>query len=451
MHRHRGQRRHGCHGGRREHQRAEELEEGGGHQGFRVRSPGPQIPAMSRLPSTPFPALRHRNFQIFFLGQTTSLVGTWMQSVAQGWLVLQLTNSAYYVGLVSALGSLPVLLVSLPAGVFADRSNKRRVVVATQALALVQALVLAVLIWMHRVELWHVAAAAVFLGLVNAVDIPTRQSLIFDLVGKDDLMNAIALNSSAFNAARIIGPAIGGVLIGGIGIAACFFLNSVSYVAVIAGLLAMRLPAWSPPPLAGDGLTRFREGARFILGDRATRALVLNTALLSIFGFPYLVLMPVFARDVLHVGAAGLGFLMASVGIGAVVAALGVAAFGPRLPKGRLLVWGGPAFGLAIAAFALTPWVPLAVAILVVSGGAMIANNAVTNTLLQTIVPDGLRGRVMGAYTFVFVGMAPLGAYQAGWLAGRVGVQTAVAAGGLVCALASLALWRLVPEVPRLR
>jgi len=406
---------------------------------------------MSRPSPTPFPALRHRNFRLFFLGQTTSLVGTWMQSVAQGWLVLQLTNSAYYVGLVSALGSLPVLLVSLPAGVFADRSNRRRVVVVTQMLALVQALVLAGLIWMHRVELWHVAAAAVFLGLVNAVDIPTRQSLIFDLVGKDDLMNAIALNSSAFNAARIIGPAIGGILIGGIGIAACFFLNGVSYVAVIAGLLAMRLPAWSPPPPAGDGLARFREGARFILGDRATRALVLNTALLSIFGFPYLVLMPVFARDVLHVGAAGLGFLMASVGIGAVVAALGVAAFGPRLPKGRLLVWGGPAFGLAIAAFALTPWVPLAVAILVVSGGAMVANNAVTNTLLQTIVPDGLRGRVMGAYTFVFVGMAPLGAYQAGWLAERVGVQVAVAAGGLVCALASLALWRLVPEVPRLR
>jgi len=406
---------------------------------------------MSRPSSTPFPAFRHRNFRFFFLGQATSLVGTWMQYVAQGWLVLQLTNSAYYVGLVSALGGLPVLLVSLPAGVFADRSNRRRVVVATQALALVQALVLAGLIWMHRVELWHVAAAAVFLGLVNAVDIPTRQSLIFDLVGKDDLMNAIALNSSAFNAARIIGPAIGGILIGGIGIAACFFLNGVSYVAVIAGLLAMRLPAWSPPPLAGDGLARFREGARFILGDRATRALVLNTALLSIFGFPYLVLMPVFARDVLHVGAAGLGFLMASVGIGAVVAALGVAAFGPRLPKGRLLVWGGPAFGLAIAAFALTPWVPLAVAILVVSGGAMIANNAVTNTLLQTIVPDGLRGRVMGAYTFVFVGMAPLGAFQAGWLAGRVGVQAAVAASGLVCVLGSLVLWRLVPEVPRLR
>jgi MFS family permease len=406
---------------------------------------------MSRPSPTPFPALRHRNFRLFFLGQATSLVGTWMQSVAQGWLVLQLTNSAYLVGLVSALGSLPVLLVSLPAGVFADRSNRRRVVVVTQALALVQALVLAGLIWMHRVELWHVAAAAVFLGLVNAVDIPTRQSLIFDLVGKDDLMNAIALNSSAFNAARIIGPAIGGILIGGIGIAACFFLNGVSYVAVIAGLLAMRLPAWSPPPLAGDGLARFREGARFILGDRATRALVLNTALLSIFGFPYLVLMPVFARDVLRVGAAGLGFLMASVGIGAVVAALGVAAFGPRLPKGRLLVWGGPAFGLAIAAFALTPWVPLAVAILVVSGGAMVANNAVTNTLLQTIVPDGLRGRVMGAYTFVFVGMAPLGAFQAGWLAGRVGVQAAVAASGLVCVLGSLALWRLVPEVPRLR
>jgi len=398
-----------------------------------------------------FPALRHRNFRLFFLGQGTSLVGTWMQLIAQGWLVLQLTDSAYWVGLVSALGTLPVLLFSLPAGVLADRSNKRRVVTLMQALSMVQALVLAILIVTRRIELWHVAAAAVFLGLVNAVDIPTRQAFIVELAGKEHLMNAIALNSSAFNAARIVGPAVGGVLIAGVGLAACFFLNALSYAAVLAGLGAMRLPAWVSPKEPGGDLARFREGVRYILGERRVRALVASTAVLSIFGFPYTVLMPVFARDVLHVGARGLGFMMASMGIGAVAAGLGVAAFGPRLRKGRVVAWAGPAFGLAVAAFALTSWFPLAVVILALTGVAMVANNAVTNTLLQTITPDALRGRVMGAYIFVFSGMAPFGAYQAGWLAERIGVQEAVAAGGLVCALASVVLWRLVPEVRRLR
>lgn len=406
---------------------------------------------MSRRLLSAFPALRHRNFRLFFLGQGTSLVGTWMQTVAQGWLVLQLTDSAYWVGVVSALGTLPVLLLSLPAGVVADRVNKRRVVTLTQALSMGQALVLAALVWTHRVELWHVAAAAVFLGIVNAVDIPTRQSLFVELVGKADLMNAIALNSSAFNAARIIGPAVGGVLIASAGLAACFLLNGLSYVAVLAGLLALRLPAWVPPAALDGGVARFREGSRYIFGDRRVRSLVANTAVLSIFGFPYTVLMPVFARDVLHVGARGLGFLMASMGIGAVVAALGVAVFGPRLPRGRVVAYAGPAFGLCVAAFALTRWFPLAVGMLVLAGATMIANNAVTNTLLQTLVPDGLRGRVMGAYTFVFVGMAPFGAYQAGWLAERIGVQEAVAAGGLVCAAVSLVMWRLVPEVRGLR
>ena len=406
---------------------------------------------MSAASISPFRALRHRSFRLYFFGQGTSLAGTWMQSVAQGWLVLQMTNSPFYVGLVSALGTLPVLLLSLPAGVFADRSHKRRVVTITQSLSMIQAFAIATLVLIHRVEVWHVAAAAVFLGLVNAVDIPTRQSFIVEMVGKDDLMNAIALNSSAFNAARIVGPAIGGVLIGSVGIAACYFLNGVSYFAVVASLLAMRMPRWVPPPLAGDGLARFREGVRYIAGDRRIRALVLNTALLSVFGFPYTVLMPVFARDVLRVGATGLGLLMAAMGVGAVVSALGLAAFGPRLPKGRVVTWAGSAFGLAVAAFAMTRWFPLALGILLLSGGAMIANNAVTNTLLQTVVPDQLRGRVMGAYAFVFVGMAPLGAFQAGWLAERIGVQEAVAAGGLVCVVGSLLLWRLVPEVRALR
>lgn len=402
-------------------------------------------------PISPFRALRHRNFRLFFTGQTISLVGTWMQTVAQGWLVLDLTNSPFYVGLVSALGSLPILLVSLPAGVFADRVNKHRLVILTQALSLLQALALALLILTHRIALWQVAAIAVFLGLVNAFDTPTRQAFMVELVGKEDLTNAIALNSSAFNAARVVGPSIAGVLISAVGLALCYFLNALSYLAVIAGLWMMRLPPFVRPERAGGGLERFREGLRYVRGDRRVFALIAMMAVISVFGFPFLVLMPVFARDVLRVGAAGLGFLMAATGIGAVLAALGLAAFGPHVRKGALLVWTGPVFGASIALFAVTGWFPLALAILPVSGGAMILNNAVTNTLLQSVVPDGLRGRVMGFFTFVFIGMAPFGAFQAGWLAERLGAPTAVVIGGAVCALASLLVWRRVPEVPALR
>jgi MFS family permease len=400
---------------------------------------------------SPFGALRHRNFRLFFFGQGTSLVGTWMQNVAQGWLVLVLTNSPFYVGLVSALGSLPILLVSLPAGVFVDRINKHRLIVLTQTLSLLQALVLAILIGTHRIALWQVAAIAVFLGTVNAFDTPARQAFLIELVGREDLGNAIALNSSAFNAARVVGPSVAGILISAVGLAWCYFLNALSYVAVIWGLLAMRLPPYRRPDHPGDAWAQFREGARFVWRDRRVLALVGMMGIISVFGFPYLVLMPVFERDVLKVGASGLGFLSASVGVGAVTAALGLAAFGARVRKGGILVWTGPIFGVALAAFALTRWFPLALPILAVAGGAMILNNAVTNTLLQTIVPDALRGRVMGFFAFVFLGMAPFGALQAGWLAEQIGAPATVVIGGTVCCLSSLVMWRSVPEVPALR
>jgi MFS family permease len=398
---------------------------------------------------SPFRALRHRNFRLFFLGQSISLVGTWAQTVAQGWLVLELTNSPYYVGMVSALGTLPILLVSLPAGVIADRVNKHGMVVLTQTLSLLQTLTMAILVVTHRIILWEVAAIAVFFGVVRAFDTPTRQAFIVELVGKDDLVNAIALNSSAFNAARVVGPSIAGVLIGAVGIAWCYFLDAASYVAVIVGLLMMRLPEFlRPAPIRP--WAQFREGASFVRRDRRVLALVAMTAVVSIFGFPYLIMMPVFARDVLRVGAPGLGVMMAAVGVGAVAAALGLAAYGPHIRKGRLLLWTGPILGLAIAAFAVTPWFPLTLAILPISGGAMILNSAVTNTLLQTIVPDALRGRVMGFYTFMFMGMAPFGAYQIGWSAERFGAPAAAAAGGLVCTATALVVWRWIPEVPAL-
>ena len=399
---------------------------------------------------TPFRSLRHRNFRLFFFGQGTSLIGTWMQSIAQGWLVLELTNSAFWVGAVSALTSLPILIGSLPAGVFVDRVNKHRLVILTQALSALQALALAVLLWAHAIALWQVAVIAVFLGAVNAFDTPARQAFMVELVGKEDLGNAIALNSSAFNAARVVGPSVAGVLISVVGLAWCYFLNAVSYLAVIWGLAVMRLPPFERPERVGSGWARFREGARFVVGDRRIFALVTLMAVMSVFGYPYLVLMPVFARDVQRVGAAGLGFMMATMGVGAVVAALGLAVLERRVRKGAVLLWTGPIFGLAVAAFAVCPWFPLALVILPISGGAMILNSAVTNTLIQTIVPDHLRGRVMGFYVFVFLGMAPFGAFQAGWAAEQIGAPVAVAVGGLVCVLTSLVMWRRVPEVPLL-
>ena len=396
-----------------------------------------------------FGALAHRNFRLFLFGQTVSLTGTWMQSIAQGWLVLQLTDSPFYLGLVSALGSLGVLLFTLYAGVVADRTDKRRVVIITQSLLMVQAFLLAALVASGRVTVGSVMLLAAFLGVVSAFDIPNRQAFIVEMVGKEDLMNAIALNTSIFNLSRVLGPVVAGFLIGPLGVAACFFLNGVSYLAVIASLLAMRLPPWVRRPAAGSAWQGFREVVAFLRSDRRARTLVVLTAITSIFGFPFLVLMPVFARDVLRVGAAGYGALTASVGLGAVAGALGVAVLSRRIRKGRTLVVAGTSFGLLVALFAQSRWFALSVALLALVGCAMIVNNALTNTLLQTLVPDHLRGRVMGFYSFMFVGMAPIGAFQAGAVAERFGAPLAVAAGGVVSALAVAVLaWR-VPELRR--
>ena len=394
-----------------------------------------------------FGALSHRNFRLFLFGQTVSLTGTWMQSVAQGWLVLLLTNSPFYVGLVSALGSLGVLLFTLYAGIIADRTDKRRVVVITQTLQMLQAFALAALVWSGNITVGTVMLLAAFLGVVSAFDIPTRQSFLVEMVGKQDLMSAIALNTSVFNLTRVIGPVAAGLLIGAKGVAICFFLNGVSYLAVIAGLLAMRLPPWRPTEAVGTAWQGFREVLAFLRADRRVSTLVVLTAVISIFGFPYLVLLPVFARDVLGIGATGYGMLSAAVGFGAVTGALGVAILAHRIRKGRTVVIAGTAFGIMLALFASSRVFGLALAFLALVGAAMIVNNALTNTLLQTLVPDHLRGRVMGFYSFMFVGMAPLGAFQAGVFAERLGTPVAIAGGGIVSALAVLiAGWR-VPEL----
>jgi MFS family permease len=371
-----------------------------------------------------------------------------MQSVALGWLVLEITNSPFAVGLTQAFRSLGVLLFTVYAGVIVDRVDKRRLIVWTQGMQMLEALALAALVWTGRVTTSQVMALALLFGIVNAFDIPARQAFVAELVGKADLMNAIALNSSMFNAARIVGPAIAGVVIGVAGVGMCFLLNGVSYVAVIAGLLAMRLPPFVTRARTISAWEGVRQAVAFVRGDARVWVLVVLVAVFSVLGFPFIVLMPVVARDVLHTDARGYGLLMAAVGVGAMLGALGLALAGPRVRKGAALLAGGAAFGVLLVLFTGVRSVGVALALLALAGCAMIVTTALTNTVLQTLVPDELRGRVMAFYAFVFVGMAPFGAFQAGLVAEHTSAPVAIALGGAGCLIASvLAAWR----VPALR
>jgi MFS family permease len=395
-----------------------------------------------------FGALAHRNFRLFFIGQGISLVGTWMQNVGEGWLILTLTNSPFYVGLTAALSSIGVLLFSLYAGVIADRADKRRVIIFMQLAFMLEAFAVSILVWTGVVAVWQVLVLATILGIASAFDIPMRQSFLVEMVGKDDLMNAIALNSSLFNAARVIGPALAGLLIGAVGIAWCYFLNGLSYIAVIAGLLMMRLPQSPRPAKTTSVWSGFREVLVFLRSDRRLRALIILTSILSVFGFPYISMMPVFARDVLHRGAAGYGALTSSIGIGAVIGALGIALGAARIrARGRLMLVGGTALGLLLMLFSASRALALSMVLLALAGCAMIVNNSIVNTLLQTSAPDHLRGRIMGFYSFVFVGMAPFGAFLFGVVAEHVGVPTTIAAGGAIVALAVAGTGWMVPEL----
>lgn len=381
-------------------------------------------------------SLQHRNFRLFLGGQFLSLCGTWIQQVAHGWLVLSLTNSALALGLVSMLGSLPILAFTLLGGVLADRVDKRRFIIILQSLMLLEALTLGILTAFGLVTVMWVTILAVFFGLLTAFEVPMRQAFVVDIVGRDDLMNAIALNSSAFNVARVVGPAIAGVIIATLGIAACFLLNAASYVAVLVGLAMMRFPGGLPRVPKTQILSALRQGFAFVFGERWPRLLIGLTATLSIFGYSFIVMLPVFARDELLVGATGYGGLVTGVGFGAAVAALGLAAFGGRARQGRVALASGGALGVLLIALYAMPIYVGALAVCVLAGCAMALGGIATNTLLQRLSPDELRGRVMGFYSFVALGMAPFGALQAGWVAEHVGVRESFAFGGIVCVVA---------------
>lgn len=414
-----------------------------------VQAPGaPPRPPSTRVGlRSAFAALRHRNFRLFYAGQVVSLVGTWMQSTAQGWLVLELTDSEFMLGAVTAASALPILLFTLHAGELADRSDKRRMIIAAQAGAALVALLLAVLTDAGVITVGWIVALVFLLGIANSVEIPTRQSFFVELVGKGDLTNAIALNSAGFNLTRIIGPAMAGLVIGTMGIAACFYINAVSYLFVIAGLLAIRRPRTPRVPRTGSSMENLREGFRFLWGDPLSRTLVGLVAAASILALPFSMLLPVFARDILGVGAQGLGWLLAASGAGAVAGGFALAAAAGRVRRGRLVLLSAVAFTLCLFAFSLTRSFPISLILLAGAGFSLLPFTATVNALLQTIVPDGLRGRVMGVYVFMFLGMTPLGALQAGSLAAWLGAPTALAVGASILLAVILLAWHRVPEL----
>jgi MFS family permease len=341
------------------------------------------------------------------------------------------------VGLVSTLGTLPILLFTLYGGVVADRVNKRRFILILQSLMLVDAAVLGVLTLLGTVTVeWVMVLAAIF-GLLAAFEVPTRQAFVIEMAGRDDLMNAIALNSSVFNLTRIIGPAIAGILIATVGIAACFLANAGSYLAVIGSLLVMRLP---PSPAPPPGRPRFLDGLSYVLGEPWPRTLAILSATFSIFGGAFLPLLPVFAEQVLRTGATGYGTLVSAVGAGASGAALIVAAFGHRFRKRTVVLVSGMLFGIFLMAASVMTSYWLALVLLTLAGTAMVLSNVLTNTLLQSEAPDHLRGRVMGVYAFIILGMAPFGSLQGGWLAELLGVDRAFGIGGAICLLVAIGL-----------
>ncbi len=393
-------------------------------------------------------ALRHRNFQLFFGGQLISLIGTWMQMVAQSWLVYRLTGSSLLLGTVGFAGQIPVFLLAPVSGMIADRHNRHRIIIGTQTVAMVLALILAGLTLAGVVHVWHIMVLAALLGVVNALDIPARQAFLVDMVGKEDLMNAIALNSSMFNGARVIGPAVAGVLVASIGEGWCFFANGVSYLAVIAGLLLMTLDRLQVTDRASSPFEHIVEGFRFVRDTAPIRTLLLLIGLVSLVAMPYTVLMPIFADQILHGGAKGLGLLMGATGVGALAGALVLAMRSGLRGLGRIIALTSAGFGVSLVLFAFSRMFWLSAAFLVGAGFSMMLQMAASNTLIQAMVPDRLRGRVMSAYSMMFMGMAPLGALFAGAVAHKLGAPLAVAIGGAGCLVGS-ALF--ASRLPRLR
>jgi MFS family permease len=389
-------------------------------------------------------ALQHRNYRLFYGGQGISLIGTWMTRVATGWLVYRLTHSAFLLGLVSFAGQIPILLLGPVAGVWVDRLNRHRVLVVTQVLSMLESFALAALALSGTITVLDVILLNLFQGAVNAFDMPARQAFVVEMVeNREDLPNAIALNSSLVNAARLVGPSVAGLLIAAVGEGYCFLLDGFSYIAVIASLLAMSLVPWTPRPHASV-LSEVRQGWDYVRGFRPIWSILLLLSLVSLVGMPYTALMPIFAGSILHGGAHTFGFLMGASGVGALVGAVSLAARRSVLGLGRLIPITAAGFGASLIAFAASRQLWLSLLLLVVTGFAFMQQMASSNTILQTISEDQKRGRVMSFYSMAFQGVAPFGSLIAGAVANRIGAPHTLMLGGAICIVgAALFAWQL--------
>jgi MFS family permease len=393
-------------------------------------------------------AFRHRNYRLFFGGQGLSLVGTWMQQIAVSWLVYRLTGSALVLGLVGFVGQSPALFAAPVAGVLADRFNRHRLLIILQVLAMIQASLLAFLTLSGLVAVWHLFLLAAFLGFVNAFEIPTRQSFVLDMLDRnEDLGNAIALNSFMFNSSRLVGPSIAGIIIGLVGEGICFFLNAISFLAIIIALVSMRIQKRTGDTIDIPLLRGIRDGFSYAFDFMPIRYILILLGLVSLAGMPYLVLMPVFAKDVLHGGPQTLGFLLGASGIGALIGALVIASRASVVGTNKLLSIGTLVFGASLVGFSFSTSVVLSFILMVFTGFHMILVMVSSNIMLQTIAEEDKRGRIISLYVLALMGTAPFGSLLAGIAANHIGAPNTLLAGGIVCILASLFFYLKLPTI----
>ena len=402
--------------------------------------------------SQTFSAMRHRNFRLFFWGQLVSVIGIWMQSTALQWLVYSITGSQASLGLITFINFLPVLLFSLFMGVITDQFSRRNLQVLTQSWFMLLAGILALLTWLELIQYWQILLLSFLLGIGTALDMPARQAFVVELVDDDkrDVMNAISVNSALFNVARIVGPAIGGAIVAAFGSALAFALNALSYLGVIFALLLMKLSPHTRTASRANPIEKMKYGFRYIFGERAILGLVVMVAAFSMVGFGALTLVPVFAKDILHIGAAGFGHLLSWQGVGALMGALLLIIFGDHFHKGKLLLLSRVLLGPVIIGLALsrTPW--LSMALMALLGYSLITQLILTNTMLQTNVPDELRGRVLSAYTWALGGFYPLGSLFMGFLGDQIGAPAAATLSGIGCLLLVLVNIAAFPSMQKL-
>jgi MFS family permease len=395
-------------------------------------------------------ALESRNYRLFFMGQLVSLIGTWMTRVATSWLVYRLTNSAFLLGLTGFAGQIPIFFLTPFAGVWVDRWNRHRTLVVTQILSMLQSFALAALALSGKITIGEVLALMLFQGAVNSFDMPARQAFVVQMIDRrEDLGNAIALNSSMVNGARLVGPAVAGMLIAAVGEGYCFLIDGISYIAVIVSLLAMRIARENARRERPRVLDQIAEGWRYVIASSPIRSVLILLVLVSLVGMPYTVLMPVFARSILHGDAHTLGFLMGAAGFGALIGAVALAMRQSVLGLGRVIVWSATSFGAGLIGLGFSRSVWLSLAAVTVAGFGMMRNMASCNTILQTIVDEDKRGRVMAYYSMAFQGIAPFGSLIAGAVAARVGAASTIVGGGVLCILGAAWFASRLPGIRR--